>query len=50
MKSELLFSYDHLDLATVTAVLDKWPKVKFFVPLGEFTLSLLLSSTRGIDT
>ncbi|GAA5844299.1 hypothetical protein JCM3766R1_002903 [Sporobolomyces carnicolor] len=25
--------YDHLDLATVTAVLDKWPKVKFFVPL-----------------
>ncbi|GAA6008149.1 hypothetical protein JCM11491_001902 [Sporobolomyces phaffii] len=25
--------YDHLDLGSVTAILEKWPKVKFFVPL-----------------
>ncbi|GAA5925233.1 uncharacterized protein JCM15063_004963 [Sporobolomyces koalae] len=25
--------YDHLDLNSVTAALEKWPKVKFFVPL-----------------
>lgn len=27
-------SYDHLDAGSVKQVLDKWPRAKFFVPLG----------------
>jgi N-acyl-phosphatidylethanolamine-hydrolysing phospholipase D len=29
--------YDHLDLSTIEAIFKKWPKARYFVPLGNRT-------------
>ncbi|GAA6049778.1 hypothetical protein JCM3770_002156 [Rhodotorula araucariae] len=45
--------YDHLDAASIKQVLEKWPRVKFFVPLGNkqwfFTSGVPLSQIYELD-
>ncbi|BGP40303.1 hypothetical protein JCM10449v2_004262 [Rhodotorula kratochvilovae] len=45
--------YDHLDATSIKQVLEKWPRVKFFVPLGNkqwfFTTGVPLSQIYELD-